>query len=267
MEDNPLESPIFNSNNPLWTHLATRQEHLVTLAISMSIGNWALVHDCTITISYHSFEDNPEFFSRFRVFTSVRRFVMNWPPDSLREIATRTINRTPAGTNTVDNHEATNIRPKHFCKSAPADKGTMVQTIASASMAEPPYDGNTPTCYHIWSIHPTLIQRQTTEGPKTPAQLPLASPLFPSSPDPRHSRIGSRTQDKRFPSSSRLWQDPIEYAVVLQSNHDRTRSESTRHYSPMPSQMHKEDASIILPPHKPHPAMSSDLQHPRSPDA
>ena len=264
MEDNLLVSPIFNCNNPLRIQLAstsndtvvhlcndnslaTRQNYILTLA--MSIDNWTLMHDCIFTIGYHGFKDIPEFFSRLRIL--VQHLTMNWPPDSLREITT--INCTPASTDTADNREATNTWSKHLCKSALADKDTMVQTIASAGMAEIPYDGNTLMCYHVRSVHPTFIQRQTTEGPKTPAQLQLASPRFPCSPDPRHSRIGGWTQDKRFSSTSRLWQDPIVYAAVLQSDHDRTRSEPTRHYSPMPSQMH-EDASIILPPREPHPA-------------
>ena len=129
MEDNLLVSPTFNSNNPPRILLAS-----------------------------------PECFSRLRVFTSARRLAMNWPLNSLREITT--INCTPASTDAVDNREATHTRPKRFCNSTPADKDTMVQTIASAGAAALPYSSDTLMCYRVQSVYPTFTQRQTTEATK-----------------------------------------------------------------------------------------------------
>src|ERR1700733_7665130 len=83
MKDNLLVSPISNSNYPPRVLLALTNSDTV-------------VHLC----GYHGFEDSSEFFSRLKVSTSARCLVMNWPPNSLREITT--INCTPASTDTMD---------------------------------------------------------------------------------------------------------------------------------------------------------------------
>ena len=134
--------------------------------------------------------------SQLRVFTSARCLSMNWPPDNLREIVT--INCTPASTDTVDNREAANNR---FCKAILADKDAMAQTIASAGAAELPYDGNTLTCYHVPSVYPTFIQRQTTEGPKYSARRQFESYTTQISANPltmRLSHEASKGQPRDF---------------------------------------------------------------------
>lgn len=173
MEDNLLVSPIFNSDDPLRVLLALTSSNTV-------------VHSC----GYHGVEDNLKFFLRLKASTSARRLVMNWPPDSLREIAT--VNCTPVSTGTVDNREATNIQPKCFGNSTPADKDTLVQIIASASAAELPYDGNTVTCHHVRSacVYPASIQRQTTEATRPSHEASMGLPHnFKYTPPPRAVRL------------------------------------------------------------------------------